>query len=120
MLEVIGPAPVSSGVRPLDRIMIMDKLKAAELIQQQRRRWRSQASDLAIARRAERAYFALAMGYVCIAASFIALYQHSSLFPRIVGPMGFFIGAAILYWQSRRFTQIRRLLSATDGKTDSH
>src|ERR1035441_4777014 len=65
----LGDASLSVHVRPLDRIMIMDKLKAAELIQQQRRRWRSQASDLAIARRAERAYFALAMGYVCIAAS---------------------------------------------------
>jgi hypothetical protein len=89
----------------------MDKLKAAEIIQKQRRRWRSQDSDLAIARRAERVYLALGCLYLCIVSSFIALYQHSSLFARIAGPAGFVAGAVVFYWHSRRFGEIRKLLS---------
>jgi hypothetical protein len=89
----------------------MDKLKAAEIIAKQRRRWRSQDSDLAIARRAERVYLALGCSYLCLASSFVALFQHSSFFARIAGPAGFFIGAVIFFWHSRRFGQIRKLFS---------
>jgi hypothetical protein len=97
----------------------MNKLKAEEMIQKQRRRWRSQDSDMAIARRAERVYLALGGAFLCIASSFIVLYQHSGLLPKI-GGAGFYIGAVIFFWHSRRFGQIRKLLADSDAKTDPH
>src|SRR4051812_28142064 len=96
----------------------MDKSTAKALIDQQRRRWRSQGPDVIVARRAERAYLICAGVFAGAAPAFLALYQHPGLFPRIVEPAGFLIGAAILFWQSRRFTQIRRLLSTPGAKTD--
>jgi len=97
----------------------MDKLKAAEMIQKQRRRWQSQDSDMAIACRAKRVYLALGSAFLCFASSFVVVFQHSGLFPQIAAAV-FYIGSAIFFWQSRRFGQIRKLLADSDGKTDSH
>jgi hypothetical protein len=93
----------------------MDQRKATELIERQRRRWRSQDSDLAIAQRAERVYVSLAIAYVCFAAVLSPL-QHT-LFARSVILIGFLSGAIALFWHSRRFRQIRMSLLTPDVKT---
>jgi hypothetical protein len=98
----------------------MNKLKATALIDQHRRRWRSQGSDDAIARRAERTYLGLALMNACMAAAFAALFHASGPLPRIALPVSCLIAGAIYYWQSRRFTQIRRLLSGSDAQMVSH
>jgi Flp pilus assembly protein TadB len=95
----------------------MDKLEAAALIKQQRRRWQSQESDRAIAERAERAYFGLAMMYVCIAISLALLLP--TLTAKVMAAAGFVFCAVILYLQSRRFAQVRKFLAASDAKPDS-
>jgi len=87
----------------------MDKLKAEEMIRQQRRRWRSQDTDIAIARRAERAYIGCAMMFVSVAAALSLLFQ--ALPARIVGSAGFILGALVFYCYSRRFTQVRKMLA---------
>ncbi|HZM02446.1 MAG TPA: hypothetical protein VFC44_05445 [Candidatus Saccharimonadales bacterium] len=98
----------------------MDKSKAAALIEEQRRRWRSHAPDMALAYRAERVYLGLATMEVCIASALVALNLHAGLFVRIVAPAGFVVGAALLYWQSRRFSQARKLMSGAEGMRDFH
>jgi len=96
----------------------MDKHKAAEMIERQRRRWRSQDSDLAIARRAERIYFALAIVYACLGTA-AGLVQHT-WFARAAILTGFLSGAIILCWQSRRFGLIRKSLVISDAKSGKH
>jgi hypothetical protein len=96
----------------------MDKQKAAEMIECQRRRWRSQDSDSAIARRAERAYFALAMLFVCIGTS-LTLVQRTP-FGRVVSLVGCLFGALGFYFHGRRFGQIRKLLASSDATSDIH
>jgi cobalamin biosynthesis protein CobD/CbiB len=94
----------------------MDKSKAKALIELHRHRWRSEASDDSIARRAQRTYFGIAMMCVCLA------FSMSLLLPalRVIIFPGYFVAAAIAYWVSWRFRQIRKLLSDSDAKTDSH
>jgi hypothetical protein len=84
----------------------MDKLKAAEMIQKQRRRWQSQDSDMAIASRAKRVYLALGSAFLCIASSFVVLYQHSGLFPQIVAAV-FYIGSAIFFGKAGGLDRFR-------------
>lgn len=91
----------------------MDIRKANEMIERQRRRWRSQDPDLAIARRAERVYFALAMGFFVIGISL-------SLIGRGVLLIGFLVGAFLFLLHSRRFAQIQKLLVNSAAKTDAH
>jgi hypothetical protein len=94
----------------------MDKSKAKALIELQRRRWRSEASDDSIARRAQRLYFVIAMACVSLAFSLSLLLPTA----RVIIYPGSFLAAAIAYWVSWRFGQIRKLLSDSDAKTDPH
>jgi len=86
----------------------MDRNKAAEIIERQRRRWHSQDSDVNIARRAERVYFRLAVIYVGVG-TLLTLVQPTP-FAQVAILAGFFFGASLFFWQGRRFTQIRKLL----------
>jgi hypothetical protein len=95
----------------------MDKSTAIALIEKQRRRWGSQASDEVVARRAERVFRGLAAAWLCIGVSLSAV-QHTTMF-RILHAATFLFGAVIFYWQSRRFAQVRKLLSSSDAKTDT-
>ena len=80
----------------------MNKSKATALIDQHRLRWRSQGTDYAIARRAERTYLGLSVMNAGMVAAFAALFHASGPWPRIALPVGFLIAGAIYYWQSRR------------------
>jgi CHASE2 domain-containing sensor protein len=95
----------------------MNKSKATVLIEQHRRRWRSQASDEVIVRRAERTYLALAILHIGLVGVFAALFPAAGFLPRAV-PVAFLIAGVAYFWESRRFTQIRRCLSETDAKID--
>ena len=97
----------------------MNNQRAAELIQRQRRRWRSQESDGAIAHRAERVYFRASI--ICTLTS-VAEAAVSAAFGQgviAVVAAGFLASAAILYRHSRQFTQVLRLLpdSAAGGRS---
>jgi len=94
----------------------MDQSKARTLILLHRRRWRSDASDDAIARRAQRAYFGIAMMFVGVAFS-MSLLQPAA---RVIIFPGYFLAAAIAGRASWRFRQIRKLLTDADAKTNSH
>jgi hypothetical protein len=98
----------------------MDALRAAELIRQQRRRWRSQESDTFIARRAERAYFRASVVFAvgAVAEAFISVASRRSSFMFVAA--SFSVSAAILFWQSRQFTKVLSLLPDLEKKTDSH
>ena len=96
----------------------MNKLKAAEIIQKQRRLWRSQDSDLAIARRDERVYFSLAMMDVAVGISLTLVLD--TQFGRVAILVGFLVGACLFLFHSRRFSQIRKLLVDSDAKTETH
>jgi len=98
----------------------MDNLKAARLIEQQRRRWRSQEPDQAIARRAERVYFALAAAWAIMGLGFVAAAAVSGkAAPFLFAGLGFCLSAPVLYWQSRRFTQIWKHLADSDARPNS-
>jgi hypothetical protein len=92
----------------------MNQLQATAKIQQLRRRWRSTDSDLGIARRAKRVYLALGGMYLCMASVFNLLHRDSSQSARIVGSVGFLIGAVFFYWRSWRFGRIARSLADPD------
>jgi len=97
--------------------MIMDKSKALALVQQQRRFWRRwQEPDLAIARRAERIFFRVALVYLIFAPIFlgIASFPKYHVFYAMAGT--FLLCGGLLFWRSRRFTQVSRVLS--EAKTD--
>ena len=96
----------------------MNKSQAATLIDQHRRRWRSKQSDSEIARRARRAYLALAVVHAGFAAALFAVNRHLGPLPRIIMPLVFMIAAAIYFWQCRRFTQIRKLLGTLEANSD--
>src|SRR6185437_685249 len=55
------------------RNLNMDQAKAVALINQQRRWWRRQDPDLAIARRAERVFFRIAVVYLIFAPIFFGI-----------------------------------------------
>jgi hypothetical protein len=91
----------------------MNYSEAVALIQRHRRFWRSHESDDGIACRGERAY-RTGSAFMAITAVAEAAIAASSKKP--VGNLiavGFLVSAAILYWQSRRFTQALRLLRAS-------
>ena len=90
----------------------MNKSKTTALIEQHRRRWHSQDSDDVIVRRAERNYLALAIMHTGLVGVFAALFHAAGFLPRVVLPVAFLIAGIAYFWQSRRFTQIRRSLSA--------
>ena len=96
----------------------MDHHKAAALIAQHRRHWRLHEPDGAIARRAERSYrtAAVVFGIVAVGDAFTDL--ASSRFTGWRVGLGLVILAAAIafYWQSYRFTQIRRLLTDAAAK----
>jgi len=96
----------------------MNNLKASQMIARQRRRWHSQDSDLAIARRAERVYFGLAIMYMGIGTS-LTLVQRTQ-FGRAAILAGFLFGALLFIWKSHRFAQIRRMLVADNTKPNAH
>jgi len=93
----------------------MDIPRAKALIEQQRCRWRSQASDVAVARRAERAYLGIAIMFMFLSFSLSLLLPavRALIFPCC------FLTAAMAYWQSWRFRQVRNLLRGSDATTDS-
>ena len=80
----------------------------ADLIQQQRRRWRTQESDEAVARRAERAYFRAAMILAAgaVVEACVALIAHRPVFLFVAG--SFVVSAALLKRHSQRFTEALR------------
>jgi len=94
----------------------MDKAKALALIDQQRRCWRWQAPDTALARRAERVFFRVALVYFIGALLFLGIgsFLGVHVFYAMAGTL-LFCGA-FLFWRSRRFTEVLRVLS--DAKTD--
>jgi nitrate reductase gamma subunit len=89
----------------------MDQTKALALIDQQRRWWRRQDTDLAIARRAERIFFRVALVYLIFAPLLFAAAtnpKHHILYT----VAGIFLCCGVfLFWRSRRFTQALRVLS---------
>jgi hypothetical protein len=90
----------------------MDRLKAKALIDLQRRRWRSQATDVALARRAQRACLGLAVGWVAGGAGFTASAAVSGkVAPFLCLGLGQLIGSVFFFWQSRRFAQAGILLA---------
>ena len=91
----------------------MDPGKAAELIEQHRRHWKSSQSDEVIARRAERLYLKTAMGFGLTAVgNAIADAVHGRLASWWLGLIVALLAVAVLfYWQSRRLSRIRKMLS---------
>jgi hypothetical protein len=87
----------------------MDKLEAAELIKQQRRRWPSEAPDEFIARRAQRGYHKMAVIFAVLGAAEAGM---AALWLRglYVMAAGFLTGAVFLYWQSRRYAKVLKVL----------
>jgi hypothetical protein len=96
----------------------MDKHKAAEMIERERRRWRSQDSDSIVARRAELYYLVLALADVCIAITLMLTLR--TQLTRVAIPVCFVVIALLIFIHSRRFSQARRLLANSDAKSDSH
>lgn len=97
----------------------MNKAKALALIDQQRRFWRRwQDPNLAIAQRAERVFFRVAVVYLIIAPVFIGIASVPKfhLFYAVAGTFLFF--GVFLLWRSRRFTQVLRVLS--EAETEGH
>lgn len=93
----------------------MTQLEAAALVDRQRRRWRCHDSDKAITRRGVRAY-AWAAGvqfFVALAEAVLAtVFKRPAL---LFTAVGFFIGALILFWCSRRFTQVMLMLGSAEN-----
>jgi hypothetical protein len=110
--EVICETPVH-----LRTVTIMNKSKALALVQQLRRRWRSQESDTAIARRAERVFFRVALVYFIFCPVFVgvAILSVRPVYYILAGT--FLICGALLFWRSRRFSQVLRVL--LDGGADA-
>jgi hypothetical protein len=98
----------------------MKKADAIALIQRQRRVWRSQDSDDAIARRGERVYRIAAIIMIITGAAewLIAAAFKRPVFGIPAG--GFLISAAVLLWHSRRFTRALRSLANSNARTDLH
>lgn len=98
----------------------MNKPDAIALIQRQRRFWRSHDSDDAIARRGERMYriAAIIMTITGAAEGLIAAAFKRPAF-NLAG-VGFLVGAAVLYWHSRRFAQALRLSTDSNARRDLH
>ena len=99
---------------------VMQKSAAKKLIEKHRRHWHSQESDIAVARRAERNYFGVGLMFVGIAlidliesALGAGLTTYRITFAAIILSVG-----AFFWWQSYRFTRIRRML--TDTETNSN
>jgi hypothetical protein len=95
---------------------IMNKTKALALVQQQRRFWHSQEPDAAIARRAERVFFRMALVYFICATLLFAVGstpRHHALAGLVAV---FLVCGAAMVWRSRQFTQVSRVLS--DAKAD--
>jgi len=95
----------------------MNKVKALALIDQQRRWWRRQDPDLAIAQRAERVFLRMAVVYLIFAPIFLAIAIVPKLHLFYAVASIFLIGGVYLFWRSRRFTQVLRVLS--EAKTES-
>ena len=97
----------------------MNKSCAIALIQRQRRLWRSNDSDYAIARRGERVYRIAAVINIIIGAAegLIAAFYKKPVFSVLASSI--LISGAILFWHSRRFTQAWELL-ADDARSDPH
>jgi hypothetical protein len=93
----------------------MNKTQASALIQQQRRFWRSQESDPAIARRAERVFFRVALVYFISGPVFLGIASYPTHHNVYALAVTFLICGMCLFWRSRRFTQVLRVLSETDG-----
>ena len=89
----------------------MNKTDALALIQRQRQRWRSQEPDLAIARRAERVFFRVAVVYFCVAPLFVCLAAVQRHLIFYLAAAAWLFGGTFLLFQSRRFTQVLRVLS---------
>ena len=97
----------------------MNNSQAADLIKQHRRHWSSQDSDRVIAHRAENLYFGLAAGIgggalIGLVADFVSARLGTW---RLGFGAVLLVFAAVLYWRSWRFTQIRKLLA--DGAVES-
>jgi len=92
----------------------MTQLEASTLVDRQRRRWRSQASDKAIARRGERAYFMAAgvQALVVLLEVVLAAWSKRPVF--YIPAAGFLISGAVLLWCSRRFAHAALLLGDTE------
>jgi len=87
----------------------MHKIQAAELIEQQRRLWRSREEDVLLARRAERIFFRVAIVDFLLAAVFFIL---TARWPIAYLPgLTFLFGGLFLFVRSRRFTEALRALS---------
>jgi hypothetical protein len=95
----------------------MDKRKAAEMIERQRRRWPQEKSDLAIALRAQNHYFVLALMDVLIGAAATLILP--TLISRVLFSAVFLIVGILFFMSSWRFHQIRKLLADSDTKSDS-
>jgi hypothetical protein len=94
----------------LSQFQAMDKNKAAELIRQQRQRWPSEGSDEFIARRAQRGYHKMAIIFAVIGALEAGAGAYLKVRPLYFTATGFLVGAGIWHWNSRRFTNVLRVL----------
>ena len=117
-------------VRPHYQIMRMDKQKAEALIRQHRYRW-SKESDYAVARRAEHTYtnLAITMLFLSMISNTTSLSHTGGWLLLAFVPAALTFGfSCFCYWQSQRFSDIRRRFEDSwpqnfeelDGKADSH
>ena len=117
---------MNNNVRPLDHFTFMDKNKAAALIGQHRRSWRSIESDYAIARRAEHVYSNVAWIMSVISLYWASRTSGSLLFHGVMAVLTLAF-AGFCFWRSRRFMEIRQKfedswpqnISDLDAKRDS-
>jgi len=93
----------------------MTQLEAAALVGRLRRRWRCHDSDKAITRRGVRGY-ALDAGvqlFVALTEAVLAtVFKRPTL---LFLATGFLISALILFWCSRRFTQVMLMLGSAEN-----
>ena len=93
----------------------MTQLEASALVDRQRRRWRAQASDKAIARRGERAYFMAAGVQALVVLLEVVLAAWSKRPVVFILAAGISISGVLLFWCSRRFTQTLLLLGHAEN-----
>jgi hypothetical protein len=97
----------------------MNRIEAATLVQELRRRSKWHGSDLVVAQRAEGVYRKVAVVFCAgaILEAVIAAAFGQQVFYLTAIP--FLMGALICYWRSRRFTQILSLLMESSAKADT-
>ncbi len=94
-------------IEELETNALLNFMAKPTLIEKQRQRWQSQETDDVIAMRAQKIYLRLSLIYLLAAVAFFALFSNAAMTLRVLGATGCFIGAFILYWQSRRFAKLR-------------